>query len=61
MFILFFFILMICTEGDGRLGYPEGGPYDAIHVGAAAESLPEEASAMFCDFQEEGEFFRNPI
>ncbi|XP_043269238.1 protein-L-isoaspartate(D-aspartate) O-methyltransferase-like [Venturia canescens] len=29
-------------EGDGRLGYPEEGPYDAIHVGAAAESLPEE-------------------
>ncbi|EEH39568.2 protein-L-isoaspartate(D-aspartate) O-methyltransferase [Paracoccidioides lutzii Pb01] len=22
--------------GDGRKGYPEGGPYDAIHVGAAA-------------------------
>lgn len=22
--------------GDGRLGYPEGAPYDAIHVGAAA-------------------------
>lgn len=25
--------------GDGRLGYPEGGPYDAIHVGAAAETM----------------------
>ncbi|PGH12555.1 protein-L-isoaspartate O-methyltransferase [Helicocarpus griseus UAMH5409] len=25
--------------GDGRLGYPEGGPYDAIHVGAAAELM----------------------
>ncbi|QSS67526.1 L-isoaspartate O-methyltransferase [Histoplasma capsulatum G186AR] len=25
--------------GDGRLGYPEGGPYDAIHVGAAAEMI----------------------
>jgi len=26
--------------GDGREGYPEGAPYDAIHVGAAAETLP---------------------
>ncbi|XP_047138198.1 protein-L-isoaspartate(D-aspartate) O-methyltransferase isoform X2 [Hydra vulgaris] len=26
--------------GDGRLGYQEGGPYDAIHVGAAAPELP---------------------
>lgn len=24
---------------DGRLGWKEGGPYDAIHVGAAAEKL----------------------
>jgi protein-L-isoaspartate(D-aspartate) O-methyltransferase len=24
------------VKADGRLGYPEGGPYDAIHVGAAA-------------------------
>ncbi|QMW34096.1 hypothetical protein G4B84_009562 [Aspergillus flavus NRRL3357] len=24
---------------DGRLGWPEGAPYDAIHVGAAAEKL----------------------
>jgi protein-L-isoaspartate(D-aspartate) O-methyltransferase len=28
--------------GDGRLGYPQGGPYDAIHVGAAAPSRPVE-------------------
>ncbi|XP_066464759.1 protein-L-isoaspartate(D-aspartate) O-methyltransferase-like isoform X1 [Eleutherodactylus coqui] len=28
--------------GDGRLGYPEGGPYDAIHVGAAAAIVPQE-------------------
>ncbi|KAM3870998.1 l-isoaspartyl protein carboxyl methyltransferase, like [Diretmus argenteus] len=27
--------------GDGRLGYPEGAPYDAIHVGAAAATLPK--------------------
>lgn len=26
---------------DGRLGYPEGAPYDAIHVGAAAPTLPK--------------------
>ncbi|XP_056402829.1 protein-L-isoaspartate(D-aspartate) O-methyltransferase-like isoform X3 [Hyla sarda] len=27
---------------DGRLGYPEEGPYDAIHVGAAAATVPQE-------------------
>ncbi|CAF1128666.1 unnamed protein product [Rotaria sp. Silwood1] len=26
--------------GDGRLGYPQGEPYDAIHVGAAAPHCP---------------------
>ena len=26
--------------GDGRLGYAPGAPYDAIHVGAAAPTLP---------------------
>lgn len=25
--------------GDGRKGWPEGAPYDAIHVGAAADKL----------------------
>jgi len=29
------------VAGDGRLGYPEHAPYDAIHVGAAAPILPE--------------------
>ena len=24
------------VKADGRLGYPDEGPYDAIHVGAAA-------------------------
>ena len=24
------------VKADGRLGHPEGAPYDAIHVGAAA-------------------------
>lgn len=28
------------TEGDGRKGYPEFGPYDAIHVGAASPETP---------------------
>lgn len=28
------------TEGDGRKGYPELGPYDAIHVGAASPETP---------------------
>uniref|UniRef100_A0A8C5MQA8 Protein-L-isoaspartate O-methyltransferase n=1 Tax=Leptobrachium leishanense TaxID=445787 RepID=A0A8C5MQA8_9ANUR len=28
--------------GDGRLGYPDEGPYDAIHVGAAAATVPQE-------------------
>ena len=26
--------------GDGRSGFPESGPYDAIHVGAASNGLP---------------------
>jgi len=29
-------------EGDGRLGLPDHAPYDAIHVGAAAEKMPQE-------------------
>ena len=29
------------VAGDGRLGWPEDGPYDAIHVGAAAELIPD--------------------
>jgi len=27
-------------QGDGRLGYVEGAPFDAIHVGAAADQIP---------------------
>ncbi|XP_077321017.1 protein-L-isoaspartate(D-aspartate) O-methyltransferase-like isoform X4 [Lithobates pipiens] len=27
--------------GDGRSGYPQEGPYDAIHVGAAAAKMPQ--------------------
>ncbi|KDR79838.1 hypothetical protein GALMADRAFT_241928 [Galerina marginata CBS 339.88] len=32
---------IVMLAGDGRLGHPEGGPYDAIHVGAAAATVPE--------------------
>merc|ERR1719373_1498101 len=28
--------------GDGRRGWSDGGPYHAIHVGAAAPTLPQE-------------------
>ena len=29
-------------KADGRLGWKEGGPYDAIHVGAAADEAHQE-------------------
>ncbi|CAL8088225.1 unnamed protein product [Calicophoron daubneyi] len=29
------------VTGDGRLGWPEDAPYDAIHVGAAAATIPD--------------------
>ena len=32
--------------GDGRLGYPQDGPYHAIHVGAAAPELPQSVSLL---------------
>ncbi|PFH35936.1 L-isoaspartyl protein carboxyl methyltransferase family protein [Besnoitia besnoiti] len=32
--------------GDGWRGYAEGGPYDAIHVGAAASAIPKELLAQ---------------
>ncbi len=28
-------------QADGHLGYHPGQPYDAIHVGAAAEEVPQ--------------------
>jgi len=31
---------IVLVTGDGRLGYPQKGPYDAIHVGAAARTIP---------------------
>lgn len=30
------------VAGDGRKGYANSGPYDAIHVGAAAPTVPQE-------------------
>jgi len=30
--------------GDGRLGHADDGPYNAIHVGAAADTLPQEVN-----------------
>ena len=30
--------------GDGRQGYAQDGPYNAIHVGAAAPVLPQPVS-----------------
>ena len=38
--------MMVCffAVGDGRNGYPSEAPFDAIHVGAAAPSLPEAVS-----------------
>jgi len=29
-------------QADGRMGLPDYAPYDAIHVGAAAEEIPKE-------------------
>ncbi|KAI0280208.1 Pcmt1-prov protein [Russula aff. rugulosa BPL654] len=31
---------IVLVTSDGRLGYAEKGPYDAIHVGAAARTVP---------------------
>ena len=32
---------LILVEGDGRNGYNQKAPYDCIHVGAAAETIPQ--------------------
>lgn len=34
-------IVQVMTR-DGWKGYPEGAPYNAIHVGAAAETFPKD-------------------
>mmetsp|Transcript_11755 Transcript_11755/g.29713 ORF Transcript_11755/g.29713 Transcript_11755/m.29713 type:complete len:119 (+) Transcript_11755:656-1012(+) len=33
-------MMMKTWKGDGREGYPSEGPYDCIHVGAAAPEIP---------------------
>lgn len=38
------------SVGDGRMGYPEEAPYDAIHVGAAAPVVPQAVSWVFSVF-----------
>jgi len=34
--------LITVKEADGRYGLPDSGPYDCIHVGAAAPQIPKE-------------------
>lgn len=36
------YLISYYLVGDGRLGHPQEGPFDAIHVGAAAPTLPYE-------------------
>jgi len=33
---------LVLIEGDGRLGYEKLAPYDCIHVGAAADKIPQD-------------------
>ena len=37
--------------GDGRQGYVQDGPYHAIHVGAAAPTLPQAVSLSLALFR----------
>jgi hypothetical protein len=37
----------LVTVGDGRQGYSEDAPYNAIHVGAASPSLPHAVSYRY--------------
>jgi protein-L-isoaspartate(D-aspartate) O-methyltransferase len=47
---------VLLVSGDGREGYVEKSPYKAIHVGAAANTIPQAVgqfdfcshSIMFC-------------
>lgn len=43
--------------GDGRRGYPDDGPYNAIHVGAASPNLPQSVSFFFFYTTYEGNYF----
>jgi len=42
-------MIYIFLVGDGRLGYPNRGPYDAIHVGAAAKETPQAVRKAFAE------------
>lgn len=59
VFMWWNYLIMICIflVGDGRLGYPSRGPYDAIHVGAAAKETPQAVrkafSELFSDMSEQ--------
>ena len=40
--VLISIMVILCQcAADGRLGWPEAAPYDAIHVGAAAPQIPK--------------------
>lgn len=50
----------VCLVGDGRQGYPNRGPYDAIHVGAAAKEMPQPVrliAELFSDTDCQNVFF----
>ena len=46
----YYILLFFCTDGDGRLGYSALAPYDVIHVGAAAEKVPQAVSTLYICF-----------
>ena len=37
---------LVMVTGDGRKGYAAEAPYDAIHVGAAAPTLPQDLGQL---------------
>ncbi len=37
---------VLLFTGDGREGYKDKAPYNAIHVGAAAPSIPKAVSSL---------------
>ena len=41
------YMFILTVDGDGRLGYPDDAPYDAIHVGAAAATIPQPVSVFY--------------